>query len=96
MAANPIGSAAISWVDGNGNSNLNVYWTDGYTVRERVWTGNGWADGAFSQSGEQVSATVYQTGNGASIRVYCTFEDAMTEWCQDDGGDWYQGQFALS
>ena len=96
MAANPIATAAVSWIASSGDTNLRVYWTDGYTVSERIFANNAWSTGSFSQKGEQVSATAWADANGERIRVYCTFEDVLTEWCQDDGGAWYQGGFTLS
>jgi len=94
MAANPIGTASVSWVDSSGNLSIHVYWTDGYTVSERMFSNNAWTTGGFSQPGEQVSATVWQDSGGVHIRVYCTFEDALTEWCQDAGKPWYNGGFS--
>jgi len=92
----PIDSAVVSWQDSAG-VHIRVYWSDGYTVRERCCDpDSGWTDGAFSQAGADVSATSWQADGGVSIRVYCTFEDQSTEWCVDSGSaDWYQGAFTL-
>lgn len=89
----PIGTAAVSWLDG-GQIHIRVYSTDGYNVTERCWDGNGWTNGSFGpQAGAAVSATCWQGPGGLSIRVYCTFEDKTTEWCIDQGGGWYQGAY---
>ncbi|MBV9884606.1 MAG: hypothetical protein JO276_16480 [Sphingomonadaceae bacterium] len=92
----PIGTAAINWIDGGGQVHIRVYTTDGYTVRERCWDGNGWTDGSFSQAGAQVSATCWMSGGNLSIRVYCNFQDETTEWCIDQGGSWYQGAYTTT
>jgi hypothetical protein len=89
--ANSINTAAVSWLDGRGTIFIRTYSTDGYTVTERCWDGNGWYTGGFSQQGEAVSATQWGTGN---IRVYCTFEDKTVEYCWDQGGSgWYVGAY---
>jgi hypothetical protein len=89
----PVGTAAVSWLDSGGTIHIRVYSTDGYNVIERCWDGSGWATGSFSQAGEAVSATCWQTQQGVSIRVYCTFEDQTIEWCTDPGAGWYQGAY---
>lgn len=93
MTAFPIDSATISWVDGDG-VHIRVYWSDGYTVKERCWDMDRWATGQFSQAGADVSATCWNDG-GIHIRVYCTFEDKSVEWCLDPGGSWYRGAFTI-
>lgn len=93
----PIGTAAVSWLDGGGTVHIRVYSTDGYKVTERCWDGSGWAEGAFSQPGADVSATCWQNQHGPCIRVYCTFQDKTIEWCTDAGGSgWYQGAYTTS
>ncbi|MBX3563422.1 MAG: hypothetical protein KF730_02480 [Sphingomonas sp.] len=94
----PVATAAVNWIDSSGNLHIRVYSSDGYNVIERCTdTGtNGWTTGSFSQPGSQVSATAWQTSNGAYIRVYCTGNDTTTEWCMDPGGNWYQGQYTTS
>ena len=96
IPSTPIATAAVNWLDSNGQVHLRVYSTDGYTVTERCWDGNGWSDGSFKASGEAVSATSWQGGGGLSIRVYCTFQDKTTEWCIDQGGGWYVGAYTTS
>ncbi|HEX8449616.1 MAG TPA: hypothetical protein VF652_08500 [Allosphingosinicella sp.] len=95
--SNPISTAAVNWLDSNGQVHLRIYSSDGYTVTERCWDEGGWTSGSFKASGEAVSATSWQGGGGLSIRVYCTFEDQTTEWCWDQGGGgWYQGGYTTS
>lgn len=89
----PIGTAAVSWLDGNGTIHIRVYSTDGYNVTERCWDGSGWSNGGFKAPGEAVSATSWEP---ATIRVYCTAEDKTTEYCSDRGGGWYQGAYTTS
>lgn len=96
MQSYPVGTAAINWVDSGGQVHLRVYSTDGYKVTERCWDSSKWTNGAFSQSGENVSATCWQDKHGLHIRVYCTFEDKTTEWCIDQGGGWYRGAYTTS
>ena len=96
MASNPsfpIDTAAVNWLDEAGQIHIRVYSSDGYTVTERCWDGNGWTTGGFVQKGNGVSATSWQGSGGLSIRVYCTFEDKTTEWCFDQGGAWYIGAY---
>jgi hypothetical protein len=93
MEKDPIGTAAVNWLDGGGQVHIRVYSTDGYNVTERCWDGNGWTDGSFKASGEAVSATSWMGKGGLSIRVYCTFEDTTTEWCIAQGGGWYKGAY---
>jgi hypothetical protein len=92
----PIGTAAVSWLDGSGQIHLRVYSTDGYNVSERCWDGSGWTNGSFAQAGSAVSATCWQGSGGLSIRVYCTFEDETIEWCIDQGGGWYKGAYTTT
>jgi len=96
MASVPfsVDTAAVSWFDGT--VHIRVYSTDGYTVTERCWDGSGWTGGAFSQAGEQVSATCWQGEGGISIRVYCTFEDKTVEYCWDPGSGWYTGAYTTA
>jgi hypothetical protein len=89
----PIGTAAISWIDSGGILHIRVYSTDGYNVTERCADGQGWTTGAFSEAGSAVSATCWNASDGAHIRVYCTFEDTTTEWCNDPGTGWTQGAY---
>jgi len=99
MAGNPnfpISTAAISWIDGNGNTMIRVYSCDGYNVIERAWDGSGWSTGSFSQPGSAVSATCQNRSGTVWIRVYCTYQDKTTEWCCDDGATWYQGAFTTT
>jgi hypothetical protein len=96
----PISTAAINWIDRNGQPHVRVYTTDGYNVTERAWDGGeGWTAGSFKASGEDVSATCWMGPQGLSIRVFCTFEDVTTEWCIDQagtGGSWYKGNYTTS
>ena len=98
MASNPnfpIGTAAVSWLDGGGGVHIRVYSTDGNNVTERCWDGGSWTTGGFSAAGGAVSATLWSSGGVASIRVYCTFEDKTTEFCSDQGGAWYEGAYTV-
>lgn len=93
----PVGTAAVSWLDGNGTVHLRVYSSDGYNVTERCWDGSGWTDGGFKAAGDQVSATCWQNQSGACIRVYCNFQDKTVEYCWDAGGSgWYQGAYTTT
>ena len=92
----PIGTAAINWLDGSGQVHIRVYSTDGYNVTERCWDGSGWTNGGFSAAGSAVSATSWMGRGGLSIRVDCTFEDTTTEWCIDQGGNWYKGAYTTT
>ena len=94
----PLSTATISWIDSSSNLHIRVYSCDGYNVIERCSdTGsNSWTAGSFSQAGNQVSATVWQTSAGVYIRVYCTENDATTEWCADPGSSWYKGSYTTS
>ena len=89
----PVGTAAVSWIDTNDIAQLHVYSTDGYNITERYWAGSGWATGGFTAQGGQVSATVYVLNGQPYIRVYCNFEDVTTEFCSDAGGAWYKGSY---
>jgi len=89
----PIGTAAVNWVDSGGTVHLRVYSTDGYTITERCWDGQGWASG-YTCPGSQASATAWQDSGGVHIRLYATFEDNTTEWCYDDGSGWQVGQYS--
>lgn len=88
-------TAAISWIDKSGALHVRIYASDGQTVTERRNdTGSsGWTSGTFSQPGLTVSATVWQDAKGPNIRVYCTSQGTTTEWCQNYGGDWFQGSY---
>ena len=92
----PIGTAAINWIDGGGQLHIRVYSTDGYNVIERCADGGPWTTGQFKQSGSQVSATCWQDSAGEHIRVYCTFQDKTTEWCNDPGTGWTQGAYTTT
>jgi hypothetical protein len=101
MASNApqtIATASASWIDAQGGLHLHVFSTDGFTVTERYAapSTNGWTDGTLSQPATALSATAWVDPNGGHVRVYCTNEDATTEWCLD--GDtatqWYQGQYS--
>lgn len=92
----PVGTASISWVDSGGGLHIRVYSTDGYNVTERcadTGAASAWTTGAFAEAGSAVSATCWQTSAGVSIRVYCTFEDATIEWCNDPGTGWTKGAY---
>jgi len=100
MASNApqtIATASASWVDAQGKIHLHVFSTDGFTVTERVVapTPSGWADGTLSQPANAISATAWVDANGGHVRVYCTNEDATTEWCLDGdtATDWVQGGY---
>lgn len=88
----PVATAAVSWKDSGGAVHVRVYSCDGYTIIERCFDGS-WTTSSFTAPAEAVSATCWPNGNSASIRVYCTFQDKTVEWCQDDGGEWYQGAY---
>ena len=92
----PVATAAVSWIDSGGQVHIRVYSTDGYSVTERCFDGQGWATGQFKQPGSAVSATCWTGGDGLHIRVYCTFEDKTVEWCADPGSDWTQGAYTTS
>lgn len=97
MAASFIAqTASVSFVDAGGNNHVHVYSSDGNNVTERVWDGNGWNTGSFSQPGDQLSATAWYVGGQYFIRVYCTVEGSTVEWCSDAGGTWYQGQYTTN
>ena len=89
----PIDTASVSWLDDSGQVHIRVYSSDGYNVTERCWDASGWTAGSFAAQGSTISATAWQDGAGTSIRVYCTFQDKSTEWCSDQGGAWYQGEY---
>lgn len=97
----PVSTAAASWIDGSQQLHLHVFSCDGYNVTERLAGagagGDGWADGTLNVPGAAVSATAWVDSNGGHIRVYCTSEDATTEWCLDGDSStsWYQGQYTL-
>lgn len=88
-----MGTASVSWVDGGGAVHLRVYATDGYTVNERRYDNGAWTTGIFSQASSAISATSWADTDALHLRVYCTNQDATVEWCLDQGGDWYQGQY---
>jgi hypothetical protein len=88
----PIGTASVSWFDKNGQLNIRVYSTDGYTVTEQYNAGNGWLVGA-TFPGSNVSATVWSDSEGEHIRVYATFQDTTTEWCNDPSTGWTKGSY---
>ena len=92
----PQSSAAISWVDNNGIGQAQVFSCDGNLVTQRYWSGSVWATGSFSQKGSHVSATAYYTNGAAYLRVYCTWQEVTTEYCQDAGGAWYTGSYSPS
>ena len=96
MESDPIGTAAVSWLDSGGQIHIRVYSTDGYTLTERCWDGGGWIAGGFNAPGGAVSATSWQASDGIHIRVYATNDDATIEWCFDPGSDWTQGQYTTS
>jgi len=58
--------------------------------------GSGWTTGQFKQAGSQVSATVWVTSDGAHIRVYCTYQDKITEWCNDPNTCWTKGSYTVA
>ena len=91
----PLATAAISWTDSSGNLHIRVYSTDGYNVSERgIDSGGSWFTGAFSEPGSAVSATCWNASDGTHLRVYCTNEDATTEWCSDPGASgWTKGSY---
>lgn len=98
MAGNPgypTDTATVSWFYPAGTLHIRVYASDGYTVTERCndQGGSGWTTGQFKQSGSQVSATVWLASDGAHIRVYCTFQDKTTEWCNDPSTGWTEGSY---
>jgi hypothetical protein len=88
----PVSTASVSWKDSSGNAHVRVYSCDGYNIIERCFDGS-WTTGALTAPANEVSATSWPNGSSVSIRVYCTFEDKTVEWCQDDGGAWYEGAY---
>ena len=93
----PVGTAALSWFDDNGQLHIRIYSTDGYEVTERCNDGQGWTTGGFKQAGGAVSATCWwQPNNGVHLRVYCTSDDVTTEWCNDPGSGWTKGSYTTT
>jgi hypothetical protein len=94
----PIGSAVVSWFYPAGALHIRVYSTDGYNVSERCSDqgGSGWTTGQFKQSGSQVSATAWVASDGPHLRVYCTFQDTTTEWCNDPNTGWTKGGYTVA
>ena len=90
----PATAAAVSYIDGNGQSIIHVFTSDGYTVTDKVWTGSGWQAGTFSQPGHQVTATAYVVSGMACLRVYCISKEVLTEYGSDGGGSWYVGSYS--
>ena len=90
----PIATAAINWLDADGQLQVRVYSSDGYHVTERCRTGDGaWTTGEFSGTGSAVSATCWTGDDGVHIRVYCTGQDKTVEWCNDPGTGWTEGSY---
>lgn len=90
----PVGTAAVSWIDSNGVPHIRVYSTDGYTVIERCQDGGSvWQTGQFSAPGSHVSATCWVAPDGIHLRVFCTGDDATTEWCCDPTTGWTKGDY---
>jgi len=91
----PIGTAVVSWFYPAGALHIRVYSTDGYNVTERCVDqgGSGWTTGQFKQAGSQVSATAWVASDGPHIRVYCTFQDKTSEWCNDPNTGWTKGSY---
>ena len=92
----PIATTAVNWTDSSNQLHIRVYSTDGYTITERCWDGQGWTDGGFAAPGGAVSATAWTASDGAHIRVYATNNDATTEWCFDPATNWTQGSYTVS
>src|SRR5688500_13769728 len=88
----PVVTAAVSWKDSGGAVHVRVYSCGGYSIIDRCYE-RSWTTTRVTAPAEAVSATCWPNGNSASIRVYCTFQDKTVEWCQDDGGEWYQGAY---
>lgn len=80
----------------NGQLSLNVFGGNGYTVTQRTYGPNGWTSGSFKQDGRDVSATSWADDAGVHIRVYCTIDNSITEYCLDPGGDWYTGAYSYA
>ncbi len=85
-----IQTAAVSW---GTTPSIRVYSTNGVTITERCYDGNGWYTGAFKQAGQNVSATCWLVGGGVHIRVYATNAEVTTEW-DYDGSDWTKGGYS--
>jgi hypothetical protein len=92
----PIGTASLNWFDSSGQLHIRVYSCDGYNVIERCNDGQGWTTGEFSEAGSQVSATTWADSAGQHIRVYCTFQNLTTEWCNDPGTGWTKGTYTTT
>lgn len=94
----PSSTAAVNWIDAKGALHIRVYSSDGYNVTERcIDTGGpGWTTGSFKQAGTNVSATAWVASDGAHIRVYCTFQDTTTEWCNDPNTGWTKGGYTVT
>lgn len=90
----PISTASVCWFDTSSNLHIRVYSSDGYTVTERCADGQGWTTGGFSAPGSAVSAISWNASDGTHLRVYCTFEDGTTEYCNDPGtAGWTKGSY---
>jgi hypothetical protein len=83
-------TAAVSW--GTTSPYIRVYTANGNKITERCYDGKGWYTGAFSQSGDSVSATCWLVGSTIHIRVYATAGATTTEWCWDGEG-WSRGAY---
>jgi hypothetical protein len=96
MAGNPdfpIGTAAASWFDKSGQLHIRVYSCDGYEITERCNDGHGWVNG-FVCTGSQASVTVWSDSAGEHIRLYATYQNNTTEWCNDPGtSGWTTGSY---
>ena len=92
----PVSTASVSWSDSAGNVHCRVYSCDGYSIIERCFDGGAWTTSGFTAPASAVSATCWSNGDKVGIRVYCTSQDKTVEWCQDDGGPWYQGSYTTS
>ena len=90
----PVATAALSWMDSDGQLHIRVYSSDGYNVTERCQDGSGgWTTGDFKEPGAAVSATCWTSGDGTHVRVYCTYQEKTTEWGIDPGTGWYKGDY---
>ena len=93
----PVSTAAVSWIDDQGQAHIRVYSCDGYSVIERCNDGgSAWTTGQFEAQGSAVSATCWTQNGAVYLRVYCTFEDVTTEWYADPNSGWAQGSYTTS
>ena len=86
-------TSSISWVDSDHTIHIRVYRSDGTTVTERCWDGNGWFSGAFSKPGTSSSAITWSENGNLHVRVYVANGGNIQEWCWDPNSCWTLGAF---